>query len=259
MPSLLEVQRGVRDALLGGAGVPAWIVGGERAAAQRLDVYRNTVTATLVRALRLAFPTVERLVGAEFFNVAAQVFALGHPPAKADLNDYGAAFASFLQDYPSCAGLPYLPDIARLDRAVTRALHADDAAPMDLQALAGVAPAYASTLHFEFHPAVSLLQSDFPVDAIWAAVLQQDDTAMAAIDLHDGPACLLIERVAGKPVVHRMPPAHWAWTAALAQGHALGDLIADAAADEVAAVLAQHLLAGRLIAFQADAFEEIVE
>lgn len=255
MPNLLEVQRCMRDALLAGADAPPWIRGGGHVAAQRLGVYRNTITETLVRALRLAFPTVERLVGREFFDGAAQVFALDHLPTSADLDEYGATFPVFLQDFPPCSGLAYLPDVARLDRAVSRALHADDATPLDAQALAQVDPAQASALRFRCHPSVSLLQSEFPVDAIWTAVLEQDESAMAAIHLQGDPVHLLIERVAGKPAVARMNASHWEWTSALSQGRAFGNLLASGTADEVAAVLAQHLAAGRLVAFHTDACE----
>jgi hypothetical protein len=250
MPSLLEVQRGMRDALLAGAGTPAWIVGGEEIAAQRLAVYRDTIAAALVRALRLAYPTVERLVGAEFFERAARQFCLIHQPTDADLHGYGAEFPGFLQSFPPCAELAYLADVARLDRAVTHALHAEDATPLDAQVLARLDAAQACALRVRFHPSVSLLRAEFPVDAIWAAVLQEDDAAMAAIDLASGPVHLLVERAGGRPVVVRMPSAEWEWTSALAQGRAFGELLTPQTVDAVAAVLAQHLAARRLVTFR---------
>lgn len=255
MPSLLEAERGLRDALVAGARAPEWICGGADLAAQRLEVYRNTIAGTLARALRLAFPTVERLVGAEFFAGAAQVFARADPPASADLNAYGSGFPAFLQDFAPCAGLPYLPDVARLDQAVSRALHAEDAAALDPGELARIDPDRVGALRFRCHPSVSLLRSEFPVDAIWAAVLAQDEAAMAAIDLQGGPVHLLVERVDGKPVVVRMPRLHWDWTTWLAQGQPFGDLLTAATAGEVAGVLAQHLAARRFVAVQTNPFQ----
>lgn len=256
MPSLLETQRALRAVLLAGAGVPAWIGGDADEAAQRLDIYRHTILGTLTRALRLAFPTVERLVGPGFFEGAAQAFALAHPPAGADLNAYGAAFPDFLRQFPACTPLQYLPDVARLDHAVGQALHAQDATPLDPLELAAVDPAQVGTLRLRFHPSVSLLQSAYPVDAIWSAVLAADDAAMAAIELRGDPVCLLVERVAGKPAVLRMAAADWAWTSALAQGCALGELPANACAEQLGALLAQHLLAGRVVALQTASFDE---
>jgi hypothetical protein len=86
-------------------------------------------------------------------------------------------------------------------------------------------------------------------------VLQQDEAAMATIDLASGPVHLLVERSGGRPVVVRMPRADWEWTAALAQGRALGELLTPQSIDAVAAVLAQHLAARRLVAFRTDARE----
>ena len=255
MPCLLDVQRGLRDALLADSAVPPWIVGGDAVAAQRLAVYRETIASALVRALRLAYPTVERLVGAAFFEQAARQFCAAHAPVDAGLHAYGPGFADFLQDLPSCVQLPYLPDVARLDRAVTRALHAEDAAPLAADALGRLDAAQACALRLRFHPAVSLLRAEFPIDAIRAAVLLQDDAAMAAVDPASGPVHLLVERAEGRAVVVRMPRADWEWTCALAQGRAFGELLTPSTTGAVAAVLAQHLAAGRLVAFSTDAPE----
>jgi hypothetical protein len=256
MPSLLEMERALRDALVSGEPPPGWLAGSEPSIRERVGIYRNTVLATLVRALRLGFPTVERLVGAEFFEGAAQAFALGQPPSNADLNAYGAGFPAFLQEFPPCAGLPYLPDVARLDWAVAQALHADDAPALEVQVLARLDPAQAGGLRFRFHPALTLLRSRFPVDAIWAAVLRQDEAAMAAIELESGPVHLLVERADGRPAVVRLPEEQWHWTSALVQGRAFAELLAEDTASEVAALLARHLVAGRVVAFLGDVFEE---
>jgi hypothetical protein len=83
--------------------------------------------------------------------------------------------------------LAYLADVARLEWAVNRALHAPDAQPLDASTLATVAPSDHERVCFVALPSVSMLRSSFPVDAIWGAVLQQDEAAMAAIDLGGEP------------------------------------------------------------------------
>ena len=65
--------------------VPAVIRGGTPSADARLDIYRNNVTSNLTGTLRLTFPAVERLVGAEFFAATAAHFIRATPPADADL------------------------------------------------------------------------------------------------------------------------------------------------------------------------------
>lgn len=253
MPALHEVQKELRDCLLGGVevGVPSWILAPSGQAAERLDVYRTTVLDSLVRALRLSFPTVHRLVGAEFFERAGQTFAGGHLPDRADLNRYGADFPAFLQSFAPCAALPYLPDVARLDWAAGRALHAGDDEPVALEALAGITDADAASLRFTPHPSLSLLRSDFPIDDVWRAVLGQDDDAMDAINLASGPVHLVVERVGDRVHVSRVSPHEWSASVALTQGIALQHVVEACSADvDVPALLAMHLAAGRFVAFQ---------
>lgn len=252
MPALLEMQQEMRNRLLAGveAGVPSWILAPGSQATERLDVYRTTILGTLERALRLSFPTVHRLVGTEFFEGTARIFAGGHLPRRADLNRYGEDFPAFLQTFAPCAVLPYLPDVARLDWAAARALHAGDDAPVAIEALAGIGAADAASLCFTPHPALSLLRSDVPVDDIWRAVLAQDDDAMAAIDLASGPVHLVVERVADRVHVSRLSPDEWPASVALAQGLALQHVVDMCSADcDVPALLAMHLAAGRFVAF----------
>jgi hypothetical protein len=78
---------------------------------QRLSVYRHTFASNLANALRLSFPAVQRLVGAEFFEGAAQVVAHERPPLSAYLDEYGGGFSDFLARFPAAAALAYLPDV----------------------------------------------------------------------------------------------------------------------------------------------------
>ncbi|MBK6007317.1 putative DNA-binding domain-containing protein [Ramlibacter ginsenosidimutans] len=252
MPALLELQHAMHARLAGVSNddAPAWIQAPAAEVAERLAVYRGTVLDTLVRALRLSHPTVHRLVGDAFFHGAGRLFAQQHLPASADLDRYGDGFSQFLQDFAPCATLTYVPDVARLDRAVHRALHAEDAEPLAFGALAAAA---ASTdpdrLRFVAHPSVSLLCSPFPVDAIWRAVLQQDDDAMAAVDLDSGPVHLIVERVAGSVEVTRIAASEWPASQCLLQGRPLAELLDAPGAIDIPDLLARHFRAGRLVAF----------
>ena len=257
MPSLRDVQQAMRRSLLRDAGgdVSGLIVGAGLAPSQRLSIHRNTIAGTLVNALRLSFPAVHALVGADFFAAAAQAFAREQPPRGADLNAYGVTFPQFLQQFEAAATLAYLPDVARLEWAVTRALHASDAQAMDTARLAAVAPSDHERVRFVAHPSISTLRSSFPVDAIWRAVLQRDDEAMAAIDLNSGPACLMVQRRADEVDVVRLDDDAWRFAAALFSGQALGVALDASPGVNSAAALADHLIAGRFVAFRVAALE----
>jgi hypothetical protein len=243
MPALLELQQALRAQLLGEAPPP------DEESALRLAIYRNTCLSTLVNALRLSFPAVQRLVGAEFFDASARAFIRRQPPASAWLNDYGGGFAGFLSGFVPAATLPYLADVARLEWTVNRALHAEDASGLDLARLALLAESARARVSFTAHPGLSLLRLEFPADAIWRAVLDQDAAAMAAIDLASGPVHLLIERDASGVQVRRLNVARWQFTARLCAGEPLYAALDDRADADISAWLAEHLSSGRFIAF----------
>jgi hypothetical protein len=247
MPALLELQQALRAQLLGEALPP------DQASALRVAIYRNTCLSTLVNALRLSFPAVQRLVGAEFFDASAREFIRRHPPASAWLNDYGAGFAGFLSTFAAAATLPYLADVARLEWSVNRALHADDVPGLDVARLALLTESARSRVSFTAHPGLSLLRLEFPADAIWRAVLDQDGAAMAAIDLASGPVHLLIERDADGVPVRRLNAARWQFAARLCAGEPLYSALDDGPDADISAWLAEHLSSGRFIDFHLNA------
>ncbi len=254
MPTLLEVQGAIRRGLLDGGDVAiAAVLADAVAPADRLSIYRNTSRATLTKALRLNFPAVERLVGEDFFAAAADRFIAHEPPRIAWLDLYGERFPEFLQGFEPSAALVYLPDVARLEWSVCRALHAPEAAPLDCARLLDVEPSAQARVRFAPHPSVSLVSSAYPVDDIWRAVLARDDAAIAAIDLGAGAVHLLVESGGDAVAVSRMEKPRWIFADALATGHSLSASLDVAGDAEATRWLAEHLAAGHFTAFVLDA------
>jgi putative DNA-binding protein len=254
MPTLLELQRAMRVALVGGDDDAAVTMLADGEPADRLDIYRNTFVAGATRALRLSFPAVHRLVGDDFFAGAAAVFIAQHPPRTACLDDYGAEFPQFLHGFPPAASLEYLEDVAHLEWAVSRALHAPDVAPLDLARLQALQPEELVRICFAAHPSVALLCLDYPADGIWRGVLSGDDAALAAVNLTAGPVHLLVERRVMSIEVSRLDADPWRFAAALCEGRPLADVFAafnpptcEEQGHEVR--LAGHLAAGRFVDF----------
>jgi len=100
-------------------------------------VYRNTVTKGCIDALQANYPAVARLVGEEWFRAAAAVYARASLPRHPLLLDYGGDFAEFLAGFAPAAELPYLAEVARLDRYWTEAHTARDEEPIPAAAVAG--------------------------------------------------------------------------------------------------------------------------
>ena len=257
MPTLLELQRAMRASVVqhdASAMVEALAIGVEPG---RLDIYRNTIVSGLTRALRLAFPAVAHLVGDDFFAGAAAAFIREHLPGKAYLDQYGGEFPDFLSGFPPAISLPYLADVARLEWAVSRALHAPDDAPLDLSRLAALSADDQDRVRFQPHPSVGLLRSDFPVDEIWRAVLDADDQALGNIDLICVPIFLLVERGRSGVAVTRLQEPAWQFLDALCRGESLPSAIDCATDVDAPSLLAEHLASGRFTAFLLDADDAI--
>jgi hypothetical protein len=252
MLTLLELQRAVHRSLVARDDEAAvrHILADGLAPEARLNVYRNTFIGTITTALRLSFPAVHRLVGAEFFESAARIFIEEGPPRCAYLDEYGADFPGFLENFRPAASLSYLSGVARLEWAVSRALHAPDAAALDISRLSMIDPADHDRIILVAHPSVGLVRADHSVDDIWRAVLAQDDAAMAAIDLRSGPVWLFVHRLETGVDVGRLCEPAWCFMAAICAGRPLQDAIDSAPGVDAAVSLAEHFAVGRFVGFE---------
>ncbi len=124
-------------------------------------VYRNTVARGAVEALRAAYPTVDMLVGDEMFTQVALDYRREKPPTSPVLSDYGKGFAAFLERQPWTCELPYLADVARLDRLWLEAFLARNAASLP--------PSLTSETRIALHPATRFAWLTSPAMTIWQA------------------------------------------------------------------------------------------
>jgi len=252
MPALPDIQHGFAAAMRTGDcnAVAGFIADGPLSPQQAIGIYRNTFIAGTTKALRLSYPAIERLTGADFFAHAAAHFIDASPPCSGCLDDYGAGFGEFLETFKQAAGVPYLPDVARLEWVVNKALHAGDEKPLDMSdfsAAAGIAPA---RLVLTPHPSLSLLETAFPADAIWRAVLGEDDDALSALSLESGPFYLLIARDADGVQVNRISRSAYLFLAALCAGRSFAAAFDTTPSEELPPLLAECFARGRFTAFQ---------
>ncbi|MDY7544737.1 DNA-binding domain-containing protein [Glaciimonas sp. CA11.2] len=245
-PTLRELQHAMHNSLRKPAdnGLSAYIRADGWSVEERLNIHRNTTVSALATALRLSYPIIAHLVGAEFFEGATRLFSDQAAPDSALLDEYGANFPEFLAKLPQAASLPYLPDVARLEWQVSNVLHAQDAIPLEIARLAQLNEAELLQMCFVRHPAVTLLHCTFPADTIWYAVLERDDNAMTAINLADGPVWLLVHRTESSIHVVRLSEDEWRCTTALFSGQPLHAVLTIAPCADTHALLAAHLIRG---------------
>jgi hypothetical protein len=208
---------------------PPGIAGGDPGG--RFAVYRNNVLGGLVRALETRFPVVRRLVGPEFFAAMAAAFAAVHPPRSPLMLDFGVGFPAFIAEFPPAASLPYLADVAALERARGRAYHAADAVGLSDEVFASLATQDLAALRLALHPSVELLRSAHPVVRIWSS--HRGNDAPAPITAWHGEDALVFR--AGETVVTlALPPGEAAFIAMLLALAPLGEAAVMAAAEEPA-------------------------
>ncbi|WP_157954239.1 DNA-binding domain-containing protein [Saccharospirillum mangrovi] len=169
----------------------------------RFGVYRNNVASSLIDALQQIFPVCCALTGVEFFRAMAREYVVLQPPQSPLLTQYGATFADFVAGFPPASALPYLADVARLERHWLTVYHSRDSEPMSVQALAEVLnqPDKLQQARLQLAPACAVLASEFPIHAIWSA--HQPDSNIALRELRlDNAEAVLITRLDFQVGVH---------------------------------------------------------
>src|SRR5688572_2123247 len=163
MPDLAHFQDAFAEALLTVEPV------GRITSEPGFAVYRNTVARGAIEALRAGFPTIDALIGAEAFTEAALAYRDERPPVSPVLADYGASFPGFLARQPWTEELPYLADVARLDRLWIEAHLAADR--VSLRPAGPISPGDPRFAGFQLtlHPATRFAWLDTPAMTIWLA------------------------------------------------------------------------------------------
>jgi hypothetical protein len=135
----------------------------------RFAIYRNTVHVSLVDALADRCPTVQALVGTEFFRAMARAYVQEHKPESPVLQEYGPTLPAFIAQFPPAATLPYLVDVARLDCAWSEVWAAPEAMVLQRSQLARWSPLALLRAVIVPHPAARLIQSAWPIASLWSA------------------------------------------------------------------------------------------
>jgi hypothetical protein len=255
MPTLREVQAAFAQGLLTGdpaSAVPYLAEDAAIPSADRMGIYRNTFVGTLVAALRITYPAVERLVGEKFFEGAATHFARAHAPRAAHLNIYGGEFGDFLAGFAPAAPLGYLPDVARLEWAVSCAANAPDAPVLDPAALGQLSEAEQGRIRFQPHPSVQIVRLAHDADRIRKAVIDRNESEMAGLDPDPAPFWLIAHRKDLDVVMRRLSDEEARLSQAFMAGKPLDAILTPDGMDAQVALLGEHLATGRFRSYSLD-------
>jgi hypothetical protein len=233
-----EFARGLMDPSI---AAPADVKAGSmRGVTARYNVYRNNVIVSLIDALASIYPAVARITGSEFFRAMARFHIRATPPKSPVLSEYGYDFPSFIERYEYAQQMPWLVDVARIERAWLDAYHAADLPVLSADALANIGESALGGLRFVPHPAARVLRSAYPVVAIF--VMNRQDGPVVPLESSEAEDTL-ITRPRDEVMVSRLPSGGAAFLSSLIAGHSLIEAIS-LAFDEAPSFDLQGNLAG---------------
>ncbi|WP_394729795.1 putative DNA-binding domain-containing protein [Altererythrobacter sp. GH1-8] len=195
-----------------------------------IAVYRNNYRSSLVEALRSTFERSARWVGEDAFRRAAAHHVIMHPPSSWTLDEAGRGFET------TCAELftgdPEVAELAWLEWTMFDVFTSRDVIPLDAAGFARATEGFAEddwgALQLDFQPGLAQAEVRHDMLALWNA-LGTDD--FDRIDVKpETPRCCLVWREGERPVFQLVD---------LAEGSALGAMMAGASYEQACAILAQ--------------------
>ena len=159
---------------------------------ERLGVYAGGYLTRIGEALAEAYPAIRQVLGRSVFGELSEAYAARVPSHEYNLSRAGRGLAAFLPTWPTTRNLPFLPDLARLEWAVTEAFHAHEELPLPATAMRAWPVEDWPRTRLLFQPSVHVIESAWPVLDIWAA--RERPRAEIHIELVDRPQTILVFR-----------------------------------------------------------------
>jgi hypothetical protein len=209
-----------------------------KVAVKRYNVYRNNVTVSLINALAAAYPTTLRITGVDFFRAMARFYVRASPPISPLLFEYGRSFPDFIEQYEYAQSVPWLADVARIERAWLDAYHAPDVQPLTPCALASIPSERLADTVLKPHPATRIIRSRFPAVTIFT--VNRGDGPARHIEVV-GPEDGLLTRPVLEVEARRLPPGGAIFLTRLVAGDSLGAAAAAGLTDSPSFDLAANI------------------
>jgi hypothetical protein len=97
----------------------------------------------------------------DFFGAMTRFYVRAAPPTSPLLLDYGRDFPDFIERYEYAQSVPWLADVARIERAWLDAYHAPDVQPLMPHELAAIPSERVPNTVLKPHPATHFIRSCF--------------------------------------------------------------------------------------------------
>jgi hypothetical protein len=173
---LITAPSGVAEGLatersLGAGGLDAIVRGDDRLSAEaRVDIYANMYFYRILDALKEDFPATLAVLGDDNFHNLVTGYLIEHPPSEPSLYYCGCYLAEYLRAHPMRERVPFVADLAALERAIVEVFQGRDSRPMEPDALRAIAPAAWPAMKLRLQPAAQILALDWRVSDLVHAV-----------------------------------------------------------------------------------------
>ena len=164
---------------------------------RRWTIYQNAYVVRLAEAIEDDYPAMARITGADAFRALCRRYLTAFPPHSYDIGRAGERLADYLPGDPIAKELPFLSDLARMERALVEAMVAPDHEALRWdEVVAMPAHTFAET-PLPLAPATTLLDSPWPLAALWLAKDQPNDAIDIPLEGH--PSVILVTRQGMEP------------------------------------------------------------
>jgi hypothetical protein len=136
-------------------------------------VYQANGHALAERALRVAYPVLEQMLGKESFEQLARAFWHAYPPVLGDITMWGAQLTEFVSQSAQLRDEAYLPDVAKSEWA----LHVCASAPdrgTDINSLSLLTTENPQTLGLVLASGLITISSLWPLASLMLAHLERN-------------------------------------------------------------------------------------
>lgn len=222
MPSLIETQAFVRDAIVTGwvSDVSPLLVGGQDPQ-HRLAIHQRHYEVSLVSALLSKFPATAWLVGTPFVEQHARAFVRQNPPRLPCIAEYGAEFPEFLAARPGAERVPYLRSFGELEWAIGCVSIAIERPTVSADRLAANAIDALPDVVLTLQPGLRWLCAEWPIDDLMTLYLT--NTAPEQLVLDPAAICVQVRGARGAFQIDRLHQGDLLFREAIVDGMTLGD------------------------------------
>lgn len=169
---LITAPSGVAEGLaaereLGARGLDAIVLGDDRLSAEaRVDIHANMYFYRILDALREDFPATRAVVGDDHFHNLVTGYLIEHPPTEPSLYYCGRYLADYLRDHAQRERVPFVADLAALERAIVEVFQGCDATALTPDALCAITPEAWPAMKLSVQPSAQTLVLEWRVSEL---------------------------------------------------------------------------------------------